>query len=316
MPTCPHGSEPQPGAPPFTWVNYRDLLGCNGGENEAWFCPLLIDFPNLLNFKNTESFCSAPQPEYYNISADDLLFNGHIPKLISNAEHSAWAGICQCKTPPEPPDEPPQNDPPFDKPFQVQVPNREGCTCLLIVAFWGGQVQGQGQVNPKAGRVPQGLRDGALYSDSQSTIHSFPTTFGEIYANYVYFAYDEGEPPNTLYYHYEVYRDYTVSDTQAGIINIPVSNQNPWAVVQNECEFCPNDEPEPPPDTPPPPDACCPVDIPEPPDLFSIYQRLDWLEAAIANLPLPVRIGTISVETEEIPYGVYERVENPGGGEE
>lgn len=316
MPSCPHGSEPKEGAPPYTWINYRDLLGCNGGDSEPWYCSLIIDIPNLLNFRNTQEFCSSPQPPKNNISENDLLFNAYIPKLIENAEHNAWSGICQCKVPP-PPDEneePPAS--PYDKPFQVEVPNKPECSCNYLLSFWGGQGL-PGQKPPAPGRVPQALVEGALYSDTVTDFTDFPTTVGNAtLASYTFYAYDDGEPPDKLYYQWVVSGSYSGTDLQAGILNIPVSADNPWAIVSNDCDFCPVEDPELPPGLPPPTDACCPVDIPEVPDLTEIYQRLDWLEAAIANLPLPIQIGTISVETEEIPYGVYERVEDTGGGEE
>lgn len=313
---CKYGSEPKPNSPPITWISYRDLLSCNGQEGEPWYCNLIVDIPNLLNLKNTNNFCTNPQPvdPGYPTYAD-VISGQSLAKLTQKAEHMAWGGLCQCKLPPPP-------SVGF-KDFPVLVPAKDECTAEIAFTFYRDYTVSQS--NEDRGKSYSGIPSkGVIINSSPNGSKNFTAASGyEKFPEYseqtdtynfqvTFFAedipgVDLGEYGIAIYL---LLITYNPTSLEGSSLRLKSSTESPISFFYNylnPCDNPPKDPPkDPPPNIPPPPDVCCP---PKPVDLTDIYNRLNELQALIEQLPPPPIIGSSSIETSDKPFGVYLRDE-------
>lgn len=303
---CPHGSEPRPSAPEFTWISYRDLLDCNGQPGEPWYCNLIPAIPNPLNFKVVADFCTSPQPplpEYPTFI--DAVVNAAPFRLVEIAEHKAWNKLCRCKLPPPPPKQP-----------NLLMPERPDCYCDVTFAYYR-LIDNSGEL------LEIGGGEGPTIDVNSYTYHQFgrnerTRTYGTTaqfreYDSVLYFSNTDPESTNRKE-NYSFSGQYNQEAIARGDYNFSFDATEPYEILNNFCSCPPIDEPPPPRDppegVPPPPDVCCPV---KPPDLRDIYEKIAELEARINQLKGPPILGEQSIESPGNPYGIRIRYQGGGG---
>lgn len=311
---CKYGSQSASGSPATTWISDRDLLGCNGQPDEPWYCELVIDMPNILNFKVTADWCALPQPidpGYPNFG--DVVQGQLINMLKQKAESIAWGNLCQCKPPPPPP--------PGSKDFPVSIPLKEDCTGEAGFTWYRDFTKGQdgdqrgifhSGISPKGVVVTTnslGRKD--FKADIGYQIMQVAGDMTDIYPVTRTYIGQRIEGSDLGEYGIETFTYsfvYNPLNLEGSSLRLKTSARSPVGFFYNFLNLCdtPSKEPpkEPPPGVPPPPNVCC---AGAPPDLSVIYKRLAELEALIASLPKPPLIGSSSIEDAHRSFGVYLR---------